>query len=58
MLCRQLAELLALYVLSEPTLSRDADEMAPLDGFPRLPTDAGAPTHPDEDELPTDSTIG
>ena len=54
---QSLAELLALYVLSEPTFTRDADELAPLEGFPRLPTDAGEPTHPDDDDLPTDSTI-
>jgi peptidase M42 family hydrolase len=54
---QSLAELLALYIVSEPTFSRDAEELAPLEGFPRLPTDAGAPTHPAEDELPPDSTV-
>lgn len=50
-----LAQLLASYVLSEPTFQRDAQELTSLDGFSRLPTDPGAPTHPEDVELPTDS---
>jgi peptidase M42 family hydrolase len=52
---QSLAELLALYILSEPTFTRDADELIPLDKFSRMPTDPGEPTHPDDVELPTDS---
>jgi peptidase M42 family hydrolase len=55
---QSLAELLVLYVLSDPTFQRDAAELAPLEGFPRVPTDAGAPTHPEEEDLPTDSQVG
>ncbi len=34
---RALSELLALYMLSEPAVARDADELAPLEGFPTQP---------------------
>jgi len=53
---QSLAELLALYMLSEPTFERDAEELTSLDRFSRMPTVPGAPTHPDDTELPTDST--
>ena len=53
---QSLAELLALYMLSEPTFERDAEELTSLDGFSRMPTVEGEPTHPEETELPTDST--
>jgi len=53
---QSLAELLSLYMLSEPTFQRDADELTSLDGFSRMPTDPGAPTHPEDAALPTDST--
>jgi peptidase M42 family hydrolase len=53
---QSLAELLALYMLSEPTFERDAEELTSLDGFSRMPTVEGEPTHPEEAELPTDST--
>jgi peptidase M42 family hydrolase len=52
---QSLAELLALYMLSEPTFTRDADELIPLDKFSRMPVDLGEPTHPEDVELPTDS---
>jgi len=52
---QSLAELLALYILSEPTFTRDADELTSLDGFSRMPTDPGEPTHPENVDLPTDS---
>jgi peptidase M42 family hydrolase len=52
---QSLAELLALYVLSEPTFTRDAEELTSLDKFSRMPTDPGEPTHPEDVELPTDS---
>ena len=51
---QSLAELLALYMLSEPTFERDAEEMGPLTGFPRLPTEPGEPTHPEDVPLPSD----
>ncbi len=51
---QSLATLLAAYALSEPTFARDAEGLSPLDGFPRLPTDPGPPTHPEDVELPTD----
>jgi peptidase M42 family hydrolase len=54
---QSLAELIALYILSEPTFKRDADELTSLDGFPRMPTDPGEPTHPEDVELPTDSKM-
>jgi peptidase M42 family hydrolase len=53
---QSLAELLALYMLSEPTFERDAEELTSLEGFSRMPTVEGEPTHPEETELPTDST--
>lgn len=34
---RSLAELLGLYMLSEPTFQRDAEQLAPLEGFPVQP---------------------
>lgn len=54
---KSLAELIALYILSEPTFKRDADDFTSLDGFPRMPTDPGEPTHPEDAELPTDSKM-
>jgi peptidase M42 family hydrolase len=36
---RSLSELLALYMQSQPTVSRDRMPMAPLDGFPTQPMD-------------------
>ena len=51
---QSLAELLALYMLSEPTFKRDAEEMGPLAGFPRLPTKPGEPTQPDDVPLSRD----
>jgi len=53
---QSLAELLVLYMLSEPTFERDAEELTSLEGFSRMPTVEGEPTHPEETELPTDST--
>lgn len=51
---QSLAELLALYILSEPTFERDADEMGPIAGFSRLPTAPGEPTRPEDVSLPSD----
>ncbi len=50
-----LAQLLALYITSEPTFTRDAEGLTSLDGFSRMPTDLGRPTHAEDVELPTDS---
>jgi peptidase M42 family hydrolase len=54
---QSLAELIAQYMLSQPTFKRDAEELtSSLDGFPRMPTDPGEPTHAEDVDLPSDST--
>lgn len=49
-----LGELLALYMLSEPTFKRDAEELGPLDDFSSQPVQLGEPTSPDDVDFPTD----
>lgn len=49
-----LGELLALYMLSEPTFKRDAEEFGQLEDFSAQPLDPGEPTSPGDLDLRSD----
>jgi peptidase M42 family hydrolase len=55
---RCLGELLALYMLSDPTSTRDAVEMGSLEGFSSQPMEPGSPTSPTDVEIPSDEREG
>lgn len=51
---QSLAELLTLYLLSEPTFMRDKEELASLEGFPTQPQEPAEPSGPQDVDVPAD----
>lgn len=54
---QSLAELVTLYMLSEPTFMRDKAELASLEGFSTQPLEPAAPTRPEDVDIPADDDV-